>query len=227
MTEGGHSSSHRHFKTILAVLLIAGILGMIAYGNAGKNFLEVLKSGKVTDAGGNQGKNFGISLTTAATSLYGKSFSITSSPFSVDGVCSIVQVGGINIEPSETRCSAIAENFTGKFDYTAFGSVVFTGAVDSLKFDLSKYSAGSPLSIQLELIPTRLSVAGIISDKLSITAPSGKIDRYGSDGSLKGSEALGQNPIDINNLLANVALSNGELKITGTANSVKSDDFSW
>ncbi len=226
MAESSRHGGH-HFKTILAVVLIAGILGMIVYGNAGRNFLEALKAGKVTQAGLENGKTFGLSLSTDATSLYGKGFPIQTSPFEVDGVCGSIQIGDVSVESSDTRCSAKAENFTGKFDYTSLGSVVFSGTVDSIKLGSNRYSSSTPLKVQMEVIPTALFVAGISAPKLSLKVSSGSIERYSTDGTLKGSEGLTGDAIDINNLLANVELTNGSLKVTGTANSVRSDNFSW
>lgn len=225
MSEGGHGG--HHFKLILAILLVAGILGLVAYGTTGQKFLEALKVGKVTGLSTGQAEPFGISLSTVATALYGKSFSISGSPFSFAGVCSQVTISGLKIENNETRCSGSSSSFTGSFQYTQFGSILFVGSADSITINSNKYSTDKPITFELEAIPTGFTVTGVSQDKLSLVAPSGKVEKFGKDGSLKSVAYLSNSSLDINSLFSNVQLDNGELKITGTAISVKSADFSW
>lgn len=223
MTEGGHGG---HLKLILALVLIVGIMGLIAYANSGQKFLEAFKVGKFTEVQPTA-EPFGISLTTGVTALYGKSFPIAGSPFSLEGVCSQVKVGGLKIETEETRCSASAESFTGTFQYSPFGSIVLVGSANEVKVNSNKYSAATPISFEFEVIPTGFSIAGLNAGTLSLIAPSGKIEKYGKDGSLKAVAYLSQSTLDLNSLVANAQLQRGELKITGTATSVKSEEFSW
>ena len=216
-----------HFKLILALVLIMGIIGLIAYANTGGKFLQALKIGKFSEVQQQQAEPFGIVLSTETTALYGKSFSIASSPFSFEGICSTVKVGGLNIETEETRCSASADSFTGTFQYSPFGSVLFIGSANSVKVNANKYSSATPISFEFETIPTKFSVAGINVPTVSLVAPTGKIEKYGKDGSLKGIAFLSQSTLDINSLTGSVQLENGELKITGSATSVKSEEFTW
>ena len=224
MTEGGKGG---HFKLVLALVLVVGIMGLIAYANTGQKFLQAFKIGKFADVQQSATEPFGIVLSTGVTALYGKSFSIAGSPFSFDGVCSLVKVGGLKIETEETRCSASAESFTGTFQYSPFGSIVFSGSSNTVKVNSNKYSAATPISFEFEVIPTKFSVAGINANTISIVAPSGKIEKYGKDGSLKAVAYLSQSTLDLNSLVAYAQLENGELKVTGTATSVKSEEFSW
>ncbi len=224
MTEG-HGGGH--FKLILALVLIAGIMGLIAYANTGQQFLKALKIGGFTNVQQQPTEPFGISLTTGVTAFYGKSFAISASPFSFEGVCSLVKVGGLKIETEETRCSASVESFTGTFQYSPFGSILFVGGASEVKVNSNKYSAQTPISFEFEVIPTGFFVAGINVDKISLIAPSGRIEKYGKDGSLKSIAYLSQSTLDLNSLIANAQLEQGELKVTGTATSVKSEEFSW
>lgn len=224
MAEG---SKGGHLKLILALVLIVGIMGMIAYANTGQKFLQAFKIGKFADVQSSTAEPFGISLTTGVTALYGKSFSIATSPFSFDGVCSLIKVGGLKIETEETRCSASAESFTGAFQYSPFGSILFVGSANAVKVNDNKYSAATPISFEFEVIPAGFIVAGINENAISLVTPSGKIEKYGKDGSLKSVAYLSQSTLDINSLVANAQLERGELKVTGTAASVKSEEFSW
>ncbi len=222
----GHSGGH--FKLVLALVLIAGIMGLIAYANTGERFLQEFKLGRFANVDTTvTSEPFGISMSTGLTVLYGKSFALSSSPFSFSGICSLVQVGGLAIESEETRCSVSSEGFTGTFQYTPFGSMIIAGSGSNVKVGPNKYSAAAPISFEFEVIPTEFFVSGINENKVSLVAPSGKIERYGKDGSLNGIESLSQSTLDLNSLVANVQLENGELKITGTATSVKSEEFSW
>lgn len=221
----GHG--HGHFKLILALVLIVGIMGLIGYANTGQKFLQAFKIGKFTEVQPTQAEPFGISLTTGVTALYGKSFSIAGSPFSFEGVCSLVTVGGLKIETEETRCSASVESFTGTFQYSPFGSILFTGSADTIKVNANKYISQTAISFEFEVIPAGFVVAGINENSISLIAPSGKIEKYGKDGSLKSIAYLSQSTLDLNSLTASTQLENGELKITGTATSVKSEEFSW
>lgn len=222
MTEGAKGG---HFKLILALVLIVGIMGLIAYANSGDGFLKAFKAGRAVQTAG--AEPFGISLSTGTTALYGKSFAIAGSPFSFTGVCSFIKVGGLTIQSEETRCSASAESFTGTFQYSQFGSIVFVGSADSVKVNSNTYNAATPIDFEFEVIPTGFFVGGISETKLSLIAPSGKIEKYGKDGSLKAVAFLSQSMLDLNSLVGNAQLENGELKVTGTATSVKSEEFSW
>lgn len=222
MSEGAKGG---HFKLVLALVLLIGIIGLVVYANAGHGFLNAFKTGKIANV--QQKEPFGIALSTVATALYGKSFTISGSPFSFDGVCSSVKVGGLKIEGDQTRCSASADSFTGTFQYTQFGSILLTGSAGSVKVNSNKYSSATPISFEFEVIPTGFLVTGISEIKISLVAPSGKIERYGKDGSLKSIAYLSQSTLDLNNLVANAMLERGELKLTGTATSVKSEEFSW
>ena len=224
MAEG---SKGGHLKLILALVLIAGIMGLVAYANTGQKFLQAFKIGKFADVQQPATEPFGIALSTGVTALYGKSFSIATSPFSFDGVCSLVKVGGLKIETEETRCSASAESFTGTFQYSPFGSILFVGSASSVKVNENKYSATTPISFEFEVIPIGFIVAGINENAISLVTPLGKIEKYGKDGSLKAVAYLSQTTLDINSLVANVQLERGELKVTGTATSVKSEEFIW
>ncbi|MBI2005511.1 MAG: hypothetical protein HYS80_01990 [Candidatus Aenigmarchaeota archaeon] len=226
MTEHGHGG--HHFKLVLALLLIVGIMGLIAYANTGQKFLEAFKVGKFADVQpSTQTESFGMVLSTGVTALYGKSFSIAGSPFSFEGVCNFMKVGGLIIETEETRCSASAEGFTGTFQYSPFGSIVFVGSANAVKVNANKYSAATPISFEFEVIPTGFSVAGINVNSISMVAQSGDIEKYGKDGSLKAVAYLSQSTLDINSLIASAQLEKGELKISGIATSVKSEEFSW
>ena len=225
MAEG---SKGGHFKIILALVLIAGIMGLITYANTGEKFLQAFKLGRFTNVQpSSPTEPFGISLSTGVTALYGKSFAIAGAPFSFEGVCSLVKVGGLKIETEETRCSASAESFTGTFQYSPFGSILFVGSANNVKVNENKYSAPTSISFEFEIIPTGFFVAGINENSISLVTPSGKIEKYGKDGSLKSVAYLSQSTLDINSLVANAQLEQGELKVTGTASSVKSEEFNW
>lgn len=223
MSEG--SGKGGHFKLILALALVLGIIGLSVYANTGPKFLSALKTGKVTNM--QQAEPFGVSLTTATTALYGKSFSVSSSQFSFEGVCNLVKVGGFKVEGEETRCSASADGFTGSYQYTQFGSLVIGGSANSVKIDSKRYSSSVPTSFEFEVIPIGFSLTGISEPKLSMTVPTGTIERYGKDGSLKSIAYLSQSSLDLNSLVANAQLEKGQLKLTGTVTSVKSEEFSW
>lgn len=203
-------------------------MGLIAYANTGQQFLQSFKVGKFADVQSTAQKEpFGLSLSTGVTALYGKSFSIASSPFSFEGICSLVTVGGLNVETEDARCSASVESFSGTFQYSPFGSILFTGSSNSVKVNDNKYTAATPISFEFEVIPTAFSVSGINANTISMVTPSGKIEKYGKDGSLKAVAYLSQSTLDLNSLVAYAQLENGGLKITGTATSVKSEEFNW
>ncbi len=226
MTEkAGHG---HHFKLVLALLLVAGIMGLVVYANTSGKLAETFKIGRFANVESTEEKeSFSISMTTGTSALYGKKFQISASPFSFEGVCSLIKVGGLRIETQDTRCTASTDSFTGSFEYTSFGSIMFTGTANSVTVDSNKYSLDTPVSFEFEAIPTSFSVSGTSADKISMVAPFGAIEKYGADGSLKGVAYLSQSTLDLNSLVANVRLDQGELKIIGTATSVKSDEFSW
>ncbi len=218
---------HSHFKMILAILLLAGIAGLLVYSNAGMPFPQGLSLGMFTSIQPSSGEPFGIILSTGATSLYGNDFKIDKSAVSVNGICNLIKINDITIEKDNAKCDIVVGNFSGTFQYTEFGSIVFMGTSDSLILNSDKYSSSAPVSFDVEIIPVGFSVNGITSKRLSFVAPSGSIQKFGSEGSLKAISYLSNTTLDISNLIGRVELSTDELKVTGTATSVKGDEFDW
>lgn len=220
--------SGSNYKLILAILLIVGIIGIIMYAKFGQNLIENIKSGRITAVNSPPpSEPFGITFSTGSTALYGKSFPVEKSMFTFSGVCSSVKINSVKIEREEKRCSGSSDSFTGTFQYTPFGSILFTGSSAALTVNSDKYSSSNSVALEFEIIPSEFSVGGLNEKQISIIAPSGKVEKYGKDGSLKGIAYLSQTSLDISNLNGRVELKDGELKITGTATSVKSQDFSW
>lgn len=222
MAEGGRFG---HFKLILALVLIVGILGLIAYANTGQKFLEKIKIGRFAQTGETK-EPFGIVLTTDTTSLYGKSFSINKAVVNLAGVCNKVKIGSLSVERENTRCLVETSDFLGTFYYTPFGSISVSGQVTSVKLDANTYKSDTAINLEVEVIPVSFFVTGLNEPTFS-TVASGKIEKYSAEGELKGVAFLKSNSLTINNLIVSAQLENGELKVTGTATSVKSDDFSW
>ncbi|MBI2543473.1 MAG: hypothetical protein HYW24_04795 [Candidatus Aenigmarchaeota archaeon] len=222
MAESGHG---HHLKLILALVLILGILGLIAYTNVNGN-IDSLKIGSFVGPKKASASALEIVLTTDKTVLYGRTFSLTNSNVNLNGICSIITVSGLTIEGENSRCSVDMGGFSGKFDYSPFGSIVVTGSVSTITVNGQKYTAEKPVSVHIELIPVTFSITGLNINKLSITAPSGQIEKY-VDGSLKGVEYLNQNVLDISNLIGSIQSNELELTIRGAVSSVKSDSFTW
>lgn len=219
-----------HFKLIVAGLLLAGILGLLFYSATGKTFPQNFTLGMFTNTQKTNTEPFGISLSTGTTALYGKSFNIDNSSISASGVCSSIKISGTTIKSSDNRCSISSDSFSGTFQYTQYGSVVFTGTADSLALNTLEFfnnDTANPVKFEIEVIPATLSANGISSKDLALVALSGSIQKFGKDGSLKAVSYLSQTSLDISNLLGRVELTTGELKVTGTATSVKGDEFNW
>ena len=219
-----------HFKLILAGLLLAGILGLLFYSATGSTFPQDFKLGMFTDVQKTNTEPFGISLSTDTIAFYGKSFNMDNSSFSAKGACSSIKISGTTIKSNDNRCGVSSDNFRGTFQYTTSGSIVFSGTADSLtvnSLEFSNNDTANPVKFEVEVIPALFSANGISSKELVLLAPSGSIQKFGKDGSLKAVSYLSQTSLDISNLLGRVELTTGELKVTGTATSVKGDEFNW
>ncbi|MBI2084309.1 MAG: hypothetical protein HYT70_01715 [Candidatus Aenigmarchaeota archaeon] len=223
MAEDGGKRSH--FKMFLALALIVGIVGLLAYGNRGDNVVSSV-IGRFSSVGGIGGEPFNIVLSTDSTVLYGNSFDLAGSDITVSGICNSLKIGSLTVAKDNTRCSIQASGYTGKFEYTPFGSIVVSGQAPSVKIDAYTYTAGNAVSIEAEVIPTGFHATGLIKSKISTVAPSGSISKF-SGGELKGVSYLSKTPLDISNLNADAELKDGVLTLTGTATAVKSTEFSW
>ncbi len=224
MAESSGEKKRSNFKMFLALFLIAGIVGLLAYGNKGDNAVSSVL-GRFTNIGAG-GDAFDLRLSTDATVLYGNSFALSGSDITISGVCNVVNIGELTIERENTRCTIQTSGYSGKFDYTPFGSIVLAGQSSAVKLDTYTYSSGKPVNFEVEIIPMGMFVTGISKSKLSMVAPFGEIAKF-SNGELKGVSYLSGTPLDINNLNGNIELKDGVLTITGAATAVKSTEFTW
>ncbi|MEM5808249.1 MAG: hypothetical protein QW818_03900, partial [Candidatus Aenigmatarchaeota archaeon] len=122
-----------HFKLILALVLIVGILGLIAYANMGQQFLKVFKVGKFADVQKPAAKPFGIVLKTETTTLYGKSLTLTNSVVNLKGVCNTIKLDTVKTK-IEDRCTFSSDDVTGNLLYEA-GSIIVRGTSPSITLD--------------------------------------------------------------------------------------------
>lgn len=220
------SESRHHFKMFLALVLIVGILGLIAYANTGENLFKNLKVGRFAETQTQTtSEPFNIVLTTESTTLYGTSFSLSNSPVTLSGICNSVKIESLTIEGENTRCD-IEVDYTGSFDYSSFGSVTLKGKSSSLKLNSNTYKSDNLINFEIEVIPISLSVIGVSKDKLLLIVPSGKIEKFINE-ELKGVSYLSKSSLEFNNLAGNIELSEGTLKVTGSVTAVKSEEFSW
>ncbi|MBI2545458.1 MAG: hypothetical protein HYW22_02595 [Candidatus Aenigmarchaeota archaeon] len=218
-----------HFKMVLAILLLLGIFGLLVYSGSGKNFSGFAIGNFIDSQRTNSGQPqpFGIILTTEASALYGRSFNVDNSSFSAEGTCTSIRVNDLKIEMGDAACMIVSDSFTGTFTYSESGSVIFSGTAGSITLNSDKFSSTSLVNIQVEVVPKDFSVIGVTTKNLNLTANSGNIQKIGKDGSVKTISYLSNTVLDISNLVGRVELSTGELKVTGTATSVKGDDFNW
>lgn len=223
MSEGGGKRSH--FKMFLALALIVGIVGLLAYGNQSGNALNSV-IGRFSSVSGLAGQPFDIALSTDSTVLYGNSFDLAGSDVTLSGVCNTLKIGALTVEKENTRCTIQVSGYTGRFEYTPFGSIVISGQAPSVKVDSYTYTSGKAVTLEAEVIPLGFSATGLIKSKVSMIAPSGQISKF-SGGELKGVSYLDKTSLDISNLNANAELKDGVLTLTGTATAVKSTEFSW
>ena len=120
----------------------------------------------------------------------------------------------------------------GTFEYTLAGTVKFDGSVDSLEIDGNTYTTDSgSLKVSFEALPIEFTLSGVAQRRIKITSAAGSIERLNTDGSVKSTEDLEAEKLEIAGFEGFIRLEGANIKLQGLAVSVQGtgarSSFSW
>jgi len=225
-----------NLKAVLAVVIIIAIGVMLTQTDSGKEYfgssLEFLKAkvgSFMADAftyGGifgqkmPEGLTFQMSLTASRQSFFDQNYTVSNTSLAVSGVCvSDVRIGSTLLQKETAECAMEAPAVDGLFEYTAMGSVRFTGEAGELTLDGTKYTAidGKAQQIAFEVAPLSFSVDKIALPLLTLQATEGTLKRLTADGAVKSSEELAGEKLEIGGFMGFLKLDNSNILLQGSA----------
>jgi hypothetical protein len=239
-----------NWKSLLTVFVILGIGMILLTTESGQKFAgEALSS--VTSGVGNfvsglfsgdfdwsfdkmpSGEQFLISLSIAKESFYEQQYKVSNTSLDATGVCqAALNVGDIMLHKESMQCRVVAEDMKGTFEYTIAGTVKFEGYVSSLEVDGSSYTSdGSRLKTSFEMLPSDFILDGLSERKITIASATGSINRLSQEGSIKSTEDLDAEQLEISGFVGFIRLEGSNIKLQGLAVSVHGtgahSSFSW
>jgi len=214
---------HHHWKLWLSIIFVIGIVGMLFYTNA----LSFVKLGNFVQTVSPPEQYFPMQLESDEQTFYSKSFSISNTSLSAEGVCQQgAKINDISISKDGAVCKVNLNGLEGSFDFTAGGSLIINGNVKSMKIDDSSYSSGKPLKVVIQVVPTKFLLSDLSLKSINLPTASGKISKLRGDGaSVIG--MLNKEPVEISNFIGYLKLEDGKIFLTGESSSVKSQEFKW
>ena len=214
---------HHHWKLWLSLILIAGIVGLLFYTDT----LNFAKIGNFVGTVSPPPQTFPIQLEVDEQTFYSQSLTIFNTSFAAEGVCQQgIKINDITLSKEGAVCKANFNSLSGSFDFTAGGSLIINGEVESMKIDDVSYSSGKPMKIVIQMVPTKFLLSDLSLKSINLPTASGKIAKLRGDGaSVIG--MLDKEPVEISNFIGYLKLEDGKVFLTGEASSVKSQEFKW
>lgn len=240
-----------NWRSLLTVFVILGIGFMLLTTESGQkfavqaldfvkvrvgNFVSGLFSGTFNWNVFGQtpsGEQFLISLSVVKNSFYGQQYSVSNTSLDAGGVCeSGVKIGNIALHKGSMECNILAEDMKGTFEYTVAGTVKFSGDVSKLEIDSNSYtSSDGKLKTSFEVLPSDFLLVGLSNRKITIPSATGSIQRLNPEGSIKSTEGLENEQLEISGFVGFIRLEGSNIKLQGLAVSVKGtgahSSFSW
>ena len=230
-----------NFKTIFAVFVIIGIGVMLLRTDSGRRYMSnignlfsgLFSAGGSGWVGTGGGGRFEMTMVADRSAFLGQSYQVQNSSVSSAGLIDTpLVVGGVEMRKENIEIELDLSDAKGTFEYTVAGTLRFQGTVSEIGVDDNSYSSpeGS-LKVSFELVPTRFILTGLSERKITFGSVTGSIARLNTDGSIKSTEELTSEKVEIYRFEGFVVLDNTTIKMDGSADSVKGtglqSSFNW
>ena len=227
-----------NIKAVLAVVVVIGI-GLLLmqtdsgrqYFGSGLDFIKVRLSGLAAGAGGLFGQNmpagltFQMSLEAPMQGFYDQNYTVTNASLSVSGVCaSTIKVGGTILHKEGTDCSIELPYADGLFQITDTGGARYTGTAAAIVVDGTMYTtsdASGRVQTDFEIMPISFTLGGMAQPLISLPATKGVLHRLASDGTVKSSEFLNGESVQIAGFVGFLKLDNSNIILQGSAVAIR------
>lgn len=229
-----------NYKTLLAVFIIIAIGVMLLRTDSGREYLSTvgnvfsgLFAGGGLGGGGSTGP-FGMIMNVDRTAFLGQSFSLQNSSVSISGLAdSPLRIGGVQLRKSDLEAVVEMDNAKGVFEYTVAGTVKFEGTAERVVVDGNTYSPfEKELKVDFEMVPLEFLLTGLNERRIIISSATGSIARLNPDGSIKSTEELAAEHLEIFHFTGYLEFQKGNnAKLDGIASAVRGtsgqSSFNW
>ena len=215
--------THHHWKLWLSLVLVVGIVGLLFYTDT----LNFMKLGKFIGTVSPASQYFPMQLESNEETFYSQSFTISNTSLSAEGICQRgAKINDISLSRDGVVCKVTMNGLDGSLDFSAGGTMIVSGNVESMKIDDNHFSSGKSMKVYIEMVPTNFLLSDLSLKSINLPAASGKISKLRGDGaSVIG--MLDKNLVEISNFNGYLKLEDGKMFLTGEASSVKSQEFKW
>lgn len=234
-----------NWKVLLAIFITIGIgvmllrtEGGMSYATKTFDFLKVKVGNFVASLSGKsawtgQGEGFRISMVVDKSSFLDQTFDIAGSDLAVTGIVQkSIKIGDVEWNKENAAVELDLKAAKGKFEYTVAGTVSFAGSAQTLIVDNNVITpSGGELKVSFEIVPIKFSIANVSERKITLESAVGSIARLNPDGSIKSTEQLASEHVEISKFIGSLVLEGPNVKMDGVAASVRGlspqGGFSW
>lgn len=224
-------------KAVLAVVVVIGI-GMLLmqtdsgrqYFGSGLDFIRTRLSGLASGAftaGGlfgqkmPEGLAFQMSLEAPEQTFYGQNYTVTNASLSVSGVCaSTIVIGNTVLHKEGAECSIEMPYANGIVQITDTGGIRFSGTAAAMTVDGTMYTmsdASGRVQTDFDVMPLDFTLDGMAQPLISLPATKGTLQRLAADGTVKSSEALDGESVQIGGFVGFLKLDSSNIVLQGSA----------
>jgi len=230
-----------NMKAIIAVVVVIGI-GMLLmqtdsgrqYFGSGLDFIKARLSGLasgVFTGGGLFGQAmpgglaFQMSLQAPAQTFYGQNYTVTNASLSVSGVCSsLMAIGGTVLHKDGAACSVELPYANGLVQLTDTGGMRFSGTAAAMTVDGTVYTtsdASGRVQTDFSVMPLSFTLDGMAQPLILLPATKGTLQRLAADGTVKSSEALDGESLQIAGFVGFLKLDSSNIVLQGSAVAIR------
>jgi|GEM_PF-3165010 len=235
-----------NLKSLLAIFIIIGIGVILLRTESGMGYatgvVDFLRdrvgnivSGLFGMAGGGgpvEGA-FGLTMTADKNSFLTQSYQLYNSSLSSSGlVQGVIKIGGVDLHKEDMAVRLDLDGTKGAFEYTLAGTLRFDGTVKKIDVDGNYYTSGSgDLKVSFEIVPIEFLVTNLSEKKISLKSAIGSIARLNPDGSIKSTEELAGEQLELYQFAGSLKLAGSNIVLQGSASSVSGtspkSSFKW
>jgi len=223
-----------NMKAVLAVVVVIGI-GLLLmqtdsgrqYFGSGLDYIRARLSGLASGAGGlfgqamPSGLAFQMSLEAPARTFYGQNYTVNNASLSVSGVCaSTIGIGGTVLHKEGVKCSIEMPYVNGVFQLTGDGGVHFSGTSASIVVDGTMYTTSESsgrVQTDFAVMPLDFTLDGMAQPLILLPATKGTIQRLSADGTVKSSETLDGESVQVAGFVGFLKLDSSNILLQGSA----------
>lgn len=233
-------------KSLIAVFIIVGIGVMLLRTESGESyatgvfdFFKIRVGNFVSGLFGAvgywqaDGGGFRIVMNVDRSSFLEQSYQVINSTLTTSGVVEgAIKIGSVQLHKESVTVEISLDESKGTFEYTVAGTVIFEGTANRIVVDGNTYSSPTgDLNVVFEMIPTELTLTDVSQTKIIVDSATGSVVRLNDDGSIKSTEELAAEKIEISKFSGVLRFGSGTVRLDGLATSVKGtgaqSSFNW